>query len=156
MGYHHYRGDNPRSAGQLYDLLQSWFGFGTWDESDIAWWEARNVEIAKLKKLITSRRTSVQQLHTTAKWCRDNNVALRGPAGLFLHMGEALKADANARSQAKADEVNAGIAEAIEFEREHHPGEDRWLGQLLRAQDDKSRREVLHRWKLGRRQYGKP
>lgn len=149
-----YRGDNPTTPGQLYDLLHTWFGFGVYDEDDPdPWYMARAVEVGKLGRLINGRRTSVRQMHITAKYCRDHKVALRGPAGLFFHMQPALDAHRNAQAEAKAAETRAEIEAAIEWEREHRPDSDRWLGQLLRAQDPEAQKEVLHRWKLSRQRY---
>lgn len=151
-----YRGDNPKTAGQLYDLCQAWFGLGVYDPSGkTTWSQARITEIAKLKRLAAQRQKSVRQMHIAAKYCKEHRIPVRSAYGLFAHMQAALEEDKQRTTKAQMASVAEQIADAIEWERENYPGDDRWVGQLLRAHKDEDRKDVLNRWKLGRRQFPK-
>lgn len=149
-----YRGDAPKTAGQLYDLLHAWFGLGTYDyDGTTTWQQARIAEIAKLKRLAAQRRKSVRQMHITAKYCRAHRIPVRSAYGLFAHMKDALEEDKQRTVRAEMVSVAEQIADAIEWERDNHPGEEKWIDQLIRAHKDEDRKDVLNRWRLARRQF---
>lgn len=151
-----YRGDNPKTAGQVYDLCHAWFGLGTYDDgAGRSWQQARIAEIAKLKRLAANRQKSVRQMYIAARYCKERRIPVRSAYALFAHMQAALDEDKRRTVEAQMASVAEQIAEAIEWERENYPGDDRWVGQLLRAHKDEDRKDVLKRWKFGRRQFQK-
>jgi hypothetical protein len=147
-----YRGDDPQTPGQLYDLLQYWFGVGAGGTN---WLDERIREISKIKRLIASRHTSVQQLHIAAKYCRDHRISVYAASTLCTHLRDALAEDKARKAKAQQVELTAQVANAIEWERDNYPGDDRWVDQFVRAHQDEDRKDVLKRWRLGRRQFTK-
>lgn len=150
-----YRGNEPKTVGQLYDLLHAWFGMGTYDWGDgkTTWQKARIAEIAKIKRLAAERRKSVRQMHIAALYCREHRKQVRSAYMLFTHMDDALAWDRRCSEEEEMASVAEQIADAVEWELENHPGEAKWVDQLLRAQKDEDRKDVLNRWRLGRRQF---
>jgi hypothetical protein len=133
----------------LYDLCQSLFGLGSWDEgSGVPWWKARNLEISKIKASRTKRGTSVETLWSTALWCADHHVKIQYVTDLYGHVSAALKW---AREQALAAQVadaRRDLDEAIAYEQAFT--DQTWLEQLLRVQGADNIREVVGEWKAAR------
>ncbi len=58
----------PATEAALYDLLQMRFGIGEWGpDSKDPWFRARMLEIGKLKRLMKSRRVTIEDL-AIATW----------------------------------------------------------------------------------------
>lgn len=134
----------------LYDLCQSMFGLGSWDEgSGVPWWKARALEISKIKASRTKRNVSVQTLWDTALWCADHHVKIQYVTDLYNHVPAAQKA---ARERALADASKASrleLDDAVAYELALADGSN-WLERLLRVQGSDNIREVVGEWKTAR------
>jgi len=63
---------------QLYDLLQTYFGIGDFDDlhEDVPYYKARMNEIGKLKRYLTSRRIDVATMVQAAEYAHTHHVPI--------------------------------------------------------------------------------
>lgn len=134
--------EDPDSYAELWDFLVLKFGLGDWDES-IPYYKYRMNEIAKLKRVMAKRGTTVQQLVLCARYCEQHRVPIKHMFKLFDYYQPA-------RREQREQLVTAlarAIEQAISQEREHpRDDSDYWIGRLVRAQGD-ARQEVLAEWR---------
>lgn len=136
--------DVPKTPAAMWDELHRMFGLGSYD--DIAasepWYRERIIEIAKLKRLLSSRRATLREVWIAAQYARRENRPVHSTWHVFALIPEAMRDHFRAATDAKrgdaAEELNTAINEALEA------GDNSWAQRLMRAQDPES---VLAAWK---------
>lgn len=136
----------PENESELYDLLQTMFGIGSYDEvagSD-PWYRARMVEIMKLKGLCRRRRATVKHVAIAAWYAKENKLPIRHSVRLFAVIPEAMRAyhaELHASEKDAQDrELNQAIVTAM------RTGQQEWADKLIRS-SGKATRQVLDEWK---------
>lgn len=126
----------PTTPAQMFDLLHAWFGIGTSDEEAGAsqpWYRERIVEIAKLKRLMKSRRATLTEVYRAAQYARRNNRPVHATWQVFALIPEAMREHFRVASEAKRavekQRLADVVAEALEA------GEPGWADRLMRATD---------------------
>ncbi len=130
---------------QVFDHVRRLFGVGDWDDDgNVAFWEWRMTEIAKVKRKRVKARVSAEELCTAADYCKAHGIDIRNVAWLYQHLGDA-KRWGQARQRAlAASAIDELLAEAIDVE--SSVPESPWLEQLIRARGP-HREEIYHLWK---------
>lgn len=131
--------------GDLYDLLQKWFGIGEWDEdvSSQPWWKARALEISKIKRSRTSRNVDLEDLALAAEYCKQHHLPVANVAWLYRHIAPAIRWRNERSRAARVAQLDDLLAEAIQIESDNPDSE--WLDRLVRARGD-YKREVYEAW----------
>lgn len=129
----------------LYDLLQSLFGLGSWDEatSDMPWWQARQHEVTKIKRSRTARNVDLADLALAAHYAKAHGENVKAVTWLYKLISPAIRWENERRRAASLAEIDDLIDEAVAIEAES-PDSD-WLTRLVRARGP-HRRVVYDQW----------
>lgn len=125
----------------LYDLLQEYFGIGTFDElHGEPWYKARMTEIGKLKRLMTSRYVDISTMAQAAEYAHARHLPITAAWELIDVIPEARQAARVAAQRPLSDRLQAAAAEAVAA------GEHDWALRLSAATSV----EALDAWEAHR------
>jgi len=129
------------TAAAAYDALQQRFGIGEWDEatSTVPYYEARMVEIGKLKRLLHSRRITTTDLMKAADYAVRHRYPISATWQLCALVPEALREHRPSPVATVRDRLLSAAAEATAA------GEREWAERLYNA-DPSAGEEVLIAW----------
>lgn len=138
----------PKTDGELYDMLHSLFGVGNFDDPGtvVAWFKFRAREIGKLKSIRKRRSITLTDYAMTARYCYRHGETVRE----LYHVVDFI-ADAKREARRIAvPELSQEVQKALARERAL-PGPDStaWVERLLLARGP-VRAEVLDEWKHSR------
>jgi hypothetical protein len=139
----------PKSDGELFDMLHSLFGIGNFDDSGaVPWFRFRIAEIAKLKGIRKRRSITLADFAVTARYIQRHHEQVKESWQVCGFMADAKR---EARRIA-VPALSLDISAALELERAL-PGPDSatWIERLLLTRGP-FRREVLAEWKQSREQ----
>ena len=127
----------PTTHMGVFEELQRLFGLGT-DQ-----WKDKAAETAKIKRICTRRRVSIEQLMIAAWFAKTRHITILNSAQLFPLIPQAQRAwttEETIRKRASSDAVvHNAVVEAFAA------GEEEWAERLLRA-DAKSVVDVVAQW----------
>lgn len=129
----------PEGPGVTFDQLHEWFGFGYYDDlvTDVPWHKVRMGEIAKLKALLNSRRSTTKQVLIAGWFARSTGRPVAQMHDLFALIPEAMRAYNARQRDLDVGDRESAIADAIEA------GELGWAERLARSTDP----AVLNEWR---------
>lgn len=106
----------PKTPSAMFDLLHFWFGIGSYDEAitDRPWHRERMVEIAKLKRMLKSRRATLTEVYIAAKYARDNQRNIHSTWQVFALIPEAMRERFRAATNTRREEARTELADAID------------------------------------------
>lgn len=127
------------NAAELYDELQELFGIGDWSpSSDKQWYQARMIEIGKLKRLLRSRRLSIEDVHLAARYAHEGQYPIVATWQLLFLIPDARAAARAATQEAEGNPVETALHEAFDL------GLGEWADRLMRVdRRDKAAVEVV-------------
>jgi len=114
---------------QLYDLLQEWFGVGTYDElvEREPWYKARMTEIGKLKRQMTSRHVTVETVLDAARFAHERHRPITATWQIIELIPEARRAARENRASPVTERLQNAVQEAVSA------GESDWAYRLVRS-----------------------
>lgn len=126
------------TEAQLYDLLQSYFGIGGYDELDERepYFKARATEIGKLKRLMKSRNVTVDTMREAAEYAHARHLPITATWEIVEAIPDARRAAREARERPLAVRLQDAVQEATAA------GETAWAQRLLLS----SSQDVLDAW----------
>jgi len=127
----------------LYDLLQTYFGIGSYDEvlgEAEPWYKARMNEIGKLKRLMNSRHVSVETMVEAAEYAHARHLPITATWQLVEVIPDARKAAREAARRLVSERLSEAVSEALAA------GEDAWAARLATSTSI----EALQGWEAHR------
>ena len=130
--------------GELYDLLQELFGIGDFDDGQGLWYQSRGVEIGKLKRMLTSRHCTVEEVAEAARYAHGRHIPITQAWQVFQLVPEALRARRLSRAEEEHLALRDARSEAVRAALDLH--DTTWADRLMRT-PDQHLETVLQEWR---------
>lgn len=131
-------------TGELYDLLQTLFGIGDFDDGAGLWYQSRGIEVGKLTAMLKARHCTAEEVAEAAHYAAAQRIPVTQSWQVFNLVPEAKHAHRLALSTTATEALQQDRAASIRQALDLH--DSAWAERLMRT-PDAHLEQVLEEWK---------